>query len=215
MKEVLGPDIQAVLFDWDDTLVATIEAKWAEHKHVARTWYNKELLDEELREHWGKPLLTMICLLYETEDVNTALERIHQVHRDFPKRLFEETLGVVERLREDNKLVGILTAHTTVGFEYDLETLGVAPALFDYIQTSDNTLSHKPDPRVFDPAKQWLSRRGINPKETVYVGDGLYDMHAATRAGLQFIGIETGLVSKRRFRELGATAVSNLTDLIA
>jgi phosphoglycolate phosphatase len=50
----VAPGTRAVVFDHDDTLVATIEAKWAQHKHVARTWYGKALSDEELREHWGQ-----------------------------------------------------------------------------------------------------------------------------------------------------------------
>lgn len=162
---------------------------------------------------WGKPLLTLVGLLYETDDIDTATERIHQVHRNFPKRLFDETLGVLERFRQAGKLVGIITAHRTLGFEDDIEMLGVPRALFDYVQTSDDTVYHKPDPRVFDPTKDWLEGHGIDPKQAVYVGDGQLDMEAALGAGFNFIGIETGLVSKRQFREMGAVAISNLAEL--
>lgn len=43
MPKQFKDNIKAVFFDHDDTLVGTIEAKWAHHKYVARTWYGKEL----------------------------------------------------------------------------------------------------------------------------------------------------------------------------
>lgn len=48
--------IKAVLFDHDNKLVATKEAKWAHHKFVAQKFYGRELLDDDILPHWGKPL---------------------------------------------------------------------------------------------------------------------------------------------------------------
>ncbi|MBI3624027.1 HAD hydrolase-like protein [Candidatus Saccharibacteria bacterium] len=182
---------------------------------MARTWYNKELLDEELHHHWGKPLHEMVCLLYETDDVELALARNRLVRGDFPKVLFDETIGVLERLRARDKMVGIVTATSQNSIGYDMGTLGVPSALFDYVQTANDTDYHKPDPRVFEPTLEWLSRFAIRPHEVVYVGDGLHDMESASGAGLRFIGVETGLVSSEDFRRRGAVAIGSLTELVA
>jgi phosphoglycolate phosphatase len=214
MSEFIGPDIKAVLFDWDDTLIGTIENKWAQHKHVARTWYNKELLDEDLRRHWGKPLHAMVKLLYETGDVELAITRNQLIRAKYPKILFDHTLGVVTNLRAAQKIIGIVTAHTREGFNHDLNELGIPGNLFDYTQTSTDTEFHKPDPKVFEPAVEWLGRHRITPSETMYIGDGILDMEAARGAGLRFIGVETGLVKVEQFHELGAVAVKNLSELI-
>lgn len=65
--------IKGILFDHDDTLVGTIQAKWAQHKFLAKTFYRKTLTDNELHLHWGKPLTSLIRHLYETDDVDTAM----------------------------------------------------------------------------------------------------------------------------------------------
>lgn len=214
MSELIGDDIKAVLFDHDDTLVGTIEAKWAAHKHVAKTHYNKELLDEEIRQHWGKPLSTLVGLLYETNDIDTALKREMATHPDFPKRLFESTIGVLERIRQLGKFVGLVTATSRRSFVYDLDTLGIPLALFDYTHTEDDAVFHKPDSRVFEPAKQWLAQHDIVAEEAMYVGDGLHDKRAAEDAGFNFVGVATGLVTVEEFRKAGAKAVASLEDLL-
>ena len=65
--------IKAILFDHDDTLVATIQAKWAQHKFIAKTFYGKDLQDDEIRLHWGKPYSVLIRLLYNTDDVDSTV----------------------------------------------------------------------------------------------------------------------------------------------
>lgn len=214
MSKLIGPHIKAVFFDHDDTLVATIEAKWAQHKHVAKKHYNKELLDDELREHWGKPLTELVGLIFETDDLDLAMKRVLEVHRDFPKKLFDSTIGVLERLRQQNKLVGVVTGSVRESFEYDIDELGIPRALFDYTQTEEDSMYHKPDPRVFDQVIEWLSSHGIEPHEVVYVGDNYVDMQAAQAAGFEFIGAATGLVSVDDFTKKGAIAVSELSELV-
>lgn len=56
MNPRIADHIKVVLFDHDDTLVGTISTKWAEHKFIAKKYYQKELTDDEIRLHWGKPL---------------------------------------------------------------------------------------------------------------------------------------------------------------
>jgi HAD superfamily hydrolase (TIGR01549 family) len=210
----IGNHIRAVLFDHDDTLVSTIEAKWAEHKYIAKTYYGKRLTDDEIRQHWGKPLSVMVGLLYGTNDMNQAMAYNTAAYEDFPKKLEDDTIATLGHLHESGKKLGVITATHSSSLNYDFETLDIPRELFDYIQTEDNTSFHKPDPRVFEPALAWLGKLGIEPSEVVYVGDGLHDMEAALAAGFEFIGIATGLVTQDEFKANGATAISKLRDLI-
>lgn len=214
-RTMIGSKIKAVLFDHDDTLVGTIEAKWAAHKHVARTYYGKELQDDEIRMHWGKPLSALVGILYGTEDITSALEREMAHKADFPKILLEDTIATLKHFHEAGKKLGLITATSWRSFSYDLETMQIPKELFDYIQTEDDTAFHKPDPRVFAPALEWLKDHKIDPSEVVYVGDGLHDMKAALGAGFEFIGVGTGLVTQKEFAANGATAIKRLGDLIA
>jgi phosphoglycolate phosphatase-like HAD superfamily hydrolase len=216
MNRLPETEIRAVLFDWDDTLVGTIEAKWAQHKDIALTRYNHKLVDEDLRKHWGKPLHKMVEIMYAGDDFQGAIDSMMEQDDQglYPKVLFDQTIGVLERLRAAKVLVGVVTSHLKIGFDRDLVGLGVPTELFDYIQTADATHVHKPDPAVFDPAKHWLAQQTIAARNAVYVGDSMYDAQAATEAGLQFIGCTSGLVTADEFQKADIPAISNLKDLL-
>lgn len=205
--------IKVVLFDHDDTLVGTIEPKWAQQKYIAKAYYNKNLTEVELIEHWGKPLRALFGALYETEDLDRAMDLNLKHNEKFPKVLRDDTISTLKYLRKVGKKLGVITATHKWSLDYDLETLGIPRELFDYIQTEDNTKFHKPDPRVFDPVKAWLKKQNIRPSEVVYVGDGLHDMQAALEAGFEFIGITTGLVTQKDFKANGAAVIKKLADL--
>lgn len=214
MSKHIADHIQVVLFDHDDTLVGTIGSKWAQHKHIAKTFYNKDLTDEEIRLHWGKPFTQMICLLYGTDDVEQALAHNVATHKEFEKELFTATLPTLRHLKNIGKKLGIITATSRYSFEHDLAVHKIPKELLDYTQTEDDTGFHKPDPRVFEPTLRWLNSNKLAPEDVLYVGDGLHDMKAALGAGFNFLGVQTGLVGADEFMAAGAKSVEKLSDLL-
>jgi beta-phosphoglucomutase-like phosphatase (HAD superfamily) len=54
---------KAVLFDFDDTLVESRRMKWDHHKFAAKYFYNLDLTDDDIKEHWGKPMAELLRLL--------------------------------------------------------------------------------------------------------------------------------------------------------
>ncbi len=214
MEKYIRKTIKVILFDHDDTLVGTIEAKWAEHKYIAKKYYGKDLTDEELHKHWGKPLSIMIGLLYGTDNIVQAMDYVKITQNNFPKKIHDDTLVTLNYLKNAGIKIGVITATTRHSFNNDLKTLHIPEELFDYTQTEDDTSFHKPDPKVFEPVVSWLKQKGIKPSEVMYVGDGLHDMKAALGAGFEFIGVSTGLVTQSTFKNNGATAILKLSDLI-
>lgn len=210
----LYPSIKMVLFDHDDTLVGTLKAKWAQHKYIARTFYGKELQDDELRLHWGKPLTLLLELLYETDHVDMAMSYNVATRSQFPKTLFKDVKETLKILRNMGKKLGVVTATTRSNLEHDFKTLRIPKKLFDYIQTEDDTIVHKPDPHVFDQALDWMRGQDIQPHEVLYVGDHINDMIAARDAGIGFIGVGTGLFSIEEFTEHRARGINQLADLV-
>jgi phosphoglycolate phosphatase-like HAD superfamily hydrolase len=213
MADLIPDHIRAVFFDHDDTLVATREAKYAHHKHVALKHYGKTLTDADIEPHWGKPLKELVCILYSTDNAEEALANNAECHEDFPKLLYPYTISTLQHVHALGKKIGIITATSTFSFEHDLTLHGFPRKIIDYTQTSDDTPFHKPDPRVFEPAVAWLSQHRIKPEEVIYVGDGLHDMKAALGAGFHFIGVETGLVTAEQFKEHGATTIPTVGHL--
>lgn len=214
IMDQIGEHIKAVFFDHDDTLVGTIGTKWAQHKHVAKTHYNKTLTDDEITLHWGKPLGELVCLLYGTSDVEEAMAYNTACHEDFPKELFAATIPTLRHIKAAGKLIGIITATSRFSFEHDLTLHKIPREMLDYTQAADDTQFHKPDPRVFEPAINWLTQRQVSPEEVLYVGDGLHDMKAALGAGFNFMGVETGLVTADQFKSAGSSSVPTVADLI-
>lgn len=176
--------------------------------------YGKDLSDDEIKKHWGKPLKELVCLLYGTDDVEQAMAHNTACHEDFPKELFEATIPTLRHLKSAGKLIGIITATSRFSFEHDLSLHGVPRGILDYTQTADDTLFHKPDHRVFIPAITWLHEQHVLPDEVVHVGDGLHDMNAALGAGFNFVGVETGLVTADEFKTVKANSVPGIADLV-
>lgn len=213
----MGNDLgkyKAILFDHDDTLVNTIDAKWAQHKYIAKTFYDKELTNADIQPHWGKPLSILLKLLYTTDNIDIAMSYNIATREQFPKRLFNDTLKTLKNLKKMGIRIGLLTATVKLSLQHDFATLKIPPKLFDYVQTEDDTNYHKPDPKVFQPALSWLETLEIHPSQALYVGDSLKDMQAAVGAGLQFIGVTTGLTTIQEFRDNGVQTIERLSDLI-
>jgi len=214
MDEHIGDKIKAVLLDHDDTIVDTINTKWAQHKHIAKTYYNKDLKDDEIKLHWGKPLRELVSLLYDTSDGDQALAYTELHHTEFPKKVFTYSVPIFKHLKSLGKLIGVITATNRFSFEYDIKSHGISLKHFDYTQTAEDTAFHKPDPRVFDPAKAWLKEHKVKPSEVLYIGDGLQDMKAALGAGFNFLGVETGLITAEEFASAGVKSIPTLGHLL-
>lgn len=214
MSKHIPDHIKVVLFDHDDTLVGTFEPKSEHHKYVARTYYGKELSDQEIREHWGRPFRELVGLLYDTADIDQAIANNTACHETFPIVLFTASIPTLRHVKDAGRLIGIITAASRLSFEHDLTLHNIPRELLDYTQAADDTPFHKPDPRVFEPALRWLKEKGMKPSEVVYVGDGLHDMNAALGAGFSFVAVETGLVTAEQFKEVGVTSIPSVADLI-
>lgn len=214
MSGLIADHIKVVVFDHDDTLVGTIGPKRQQHKYIAKKHYNKDLTDAEIKMHWGKPFVEMMCLIYGTDDGGQALAYNTACHEDFPKELFAGTVDVLKHMKSKGLMVGVVTATIRFSFEHDLTLHKIPMSLIDYTQTSEDTSFHKPDPKVFEPLQAWLRARSISPNEVLYIGDGLHDMKAALGAGFNFLGVETGLVTSEQFTSAGAKSIPNVAQLL-
>lgn len=85
-------------------------------------------------------------------------------------------MPTLRQIKTAGKLIGIITATSQYGFENDLNVHQIPRELLDYTQTADDTSFHKPDPRVFEPALEWLAKRDIRPDEVIYIGRAGYDV---------------------------------------
>ncbi len=206
---------KAVIFDFDDTLVKTWVVKWNHHKAVAKQFYDIDLSDEQIREHWGKPFDTLIIHLYQNADSIENMRAANWSLEDqFLKEIHDGSLEVINSLLNKGIIIGIVTAAPKDFTLPDFVRLGFPVENIAVIQTADDTMVHKPDPDVFNPILEKLSARSIQKDEIVYVGDALTDFYAARDAGLDFIAVTTGLTTQDQFLNAGVLKIVNkITDL--
>src|SRR4051794_32758469 len=72
------------------------------------------------------------------------------------------------------------------------------------ITTADDVAAAKPAPDVF---VKGLEMGGIDPRRAVVVGDSIWDVRAATAAGVGAVTVETGGFSRHELAEEGAREV--------
>lgn len=84
------------------------------------------------------------------------------------------------------------------------ELLDVDAAL-EGATSSDDAEGSKPDPDIFEVA---MDRFDLDPDSTVAIGDAVWDARAAARAGIGFVGVESGGTSADQLRAEGARRVA-------
>jgi phosphoglycolate phosphatase len=206
---------RAILFDYDDTLVQTKESKFAALRAIAERHYALRLSDEAIRAHWGVPYRELFENLFGAVELDVArvIERYEAVNDEFPIEPHPEMPSVLRQLAT-RVPIGIVTSAGRSIVARQLARIGFDPAELAVFQAADDTVLHKPDPRVFEPALAVLAARGISPGHVLYVGDSLRDWQAARAAGLEFSGVLRGTTSAAEFDAVGAYYQQDLLGLL-
>lgn len=205
---------KVVAFDFDDTLVATIKNVWRQHKHVALTEFGVEITDDDMRRVWGRPFHSMVEDLYG-HPFATVEPHLLREKPNFPKEIFPKSKELLSVLKAAGKVVALVTSTNMRSLAGDFVHNAIEDDTFDHVFTIDDCEYHKPDKRVFDP----LLTHGYKPEEIVYIGDAATDFYAARDAGFGFIGVGTGLLGIKDFknldgwRESGAIAVDSIAEI--
>ena len=125
-----------------------------------------------------------------------------------------EAMGA--RLRSFAKAQDLLRTLADRGFEVvlatsapenELEMLRRTLDVEDAIATltsADDVASAKPEPDIVQVA---LQRAQAGPEEAIFVGDSIWDVQAAGRAGVATIGFRSGGSSEQELLDAGAIAV--------
>ena len=203
----------AFLFDLDGTLIDSV------YQHVL-AW--KEALDSEgvdvsvWRIHrkigMSGGLFTHM-LLRETglEITEERLTRLRDQHADAFNR--QHALGSVRPLPGSRALLDYLSAQdipwaiATSGrmktARHNLEALGVDPSKVTVV-TRDQVRHAKPDPDLFIAAAE---RLGVDIRQSLVIGDSVWDMLAAQRARALGVGLLCGGYGQDELQKSGAFRV--------
>jgi len=205
--------MKLALFDCDGTLVDSgrliheVMARTFEHHGHDRPHY------DATKSIIGLTLDTAIARIMGVEEIDDKIRAMTQHYKDIygPVRLepgFQEPLydGVAEMMatlaaREDT-LIGAVTGKSRRGLDLIRNTHGFEN-IFIVSRTADDCPS-KPHPAM---VLECCADAGVDPADTIVIGDSIYDMMMAKSAGAAALGVSWGYGEAPALAAAGADAV--------
>jgi HAD superfamily hydrolase (TIGR01509 family) len=199
----LGGSGSGVLFDVDGTLVDT------NYLHVIAWWQAFRSQGHDV------PMTRLHRTVGQGSDqfVSTILghddDKVADAHSDFYgqwKHQLVPLAGAADVLRMTKK-AGLSVVLATSASEDEAEHLTAAidaDDAIDIVTTKDDVDASKPDPDIVQTA---LEKAGLRADDAVFVGDTVWDVQAASRAGVRCVCVLSGGISQTELRDAGAIAV--------
>ena len=206
----------AVLFDIDGTLV---DSNYL-HVHAwQRAFTEAGLPVEAWRIHRsigmdGSALLDELSD-HAAEDVQKRLKDLHTRYYESGAALLTSLPGarpLLQRVADCDLQVVLATSAPDNELALLRSTLD-CDDLVSAITSAEDVEEAKPRPEIVEVA---LDKAGVTAAHAVFVGDTVWDVQAAQRAGVACIGVLSGGISRGELEDAGAAAVfENATDLLA
>jgi HAD superfamily hydrolase (TIGR01509 family) len=118
-------------------------------------------------------------------------------------RPFSGAAEAVVEMRDLGLAVVLATSSPADEIDKVVELLGIGDVV-TAVTTADDVDEAKPAPDVFLAA---LDAGSVDPRRAIVVGDSVWDVRAATAAGLGTVAVETGGFSRHELTEEGAREV--------
>jgi len=194
---------RGVLFDVDGTLVDT------NYLHTVAWWQafrsqGHDVPMTQLHRTVGQGSDRFVSSILGRDD-----EKVRDAHTDFYGQWKHRLVafdGAADLLRTTKK-AGLTVVLATSASEAEAEHLTAAidaDDVIDVVTTKGDVDASKPDPDIVDTA---LNKAGLDAGHAVFVGDTVWDVEAAGRAGLSCVAVLSGGISEAELRDAGAVAV--------
>jgi HAD superfamily hydrolase (TIGR01509 family) len=135
-------------------------------------------------------------------------DRVRDAHADFYGQWKHQLVAFPDaaRLLRTTKKAGCTVVLATSASEAEARHLTAAIAaddVIDVVTTNGDVDASKPDPDLVHAA---LSKARLRAEDAVFVGDTVWDVEAAGRAGVPCIGVLSGGIGADELRAAGAVA---------
>ncbi|MGI8649887.1 MAG: HAD hydrolase-like protein [Rubrobacter sp.] len=184
--------LKYVLFDFDGTLVDTIELIFQSMKHATSGILDREFSREVLLANVGQPLPVQMAE-FDPERVDELMESYRayndKVHEKYIKA-YPDIPQSLRRLGEAGVEIAVVTSKRRHSVELALTSFPELREAVDRFVTLEDTEKHKPDPEPLLKGLEMLG--GGDPAEAAYVGDAPFDVSAAKAAGMMSVAVSWG-----------------------
>jgi beta-phosphoglucomutase-like phosphatase (HAD superfamily) len=199
--------VEAILFDWDGTLVDSLGAFHRANARVMDAFglpFDEAVYRRNYVPDWR---LMYVRLGIPGDRLDEANELWHATFAEGTDVVaFDGVADALRALRDDGAQLGIVTAGDRSIVVPQLERTGLAELLPTRV-FGDDLPVHKPDPAPMRLALQMLDLED-RPEAAAYVGDAPTDMRMAATAGSRPIGITSVLGDPDELRAAGALEIA-------
>ena len=206
--------IDAVLFDWDGTLVNSAEASFLCYQAVFGGFgiaFDRDTYAATYSPNWERTYTAVGLPEDRWAEANTLW--VQSYCRE-TITLFEGARHEVERLAAAGLVQGLVTSGDRSRVERELAAHGLA-SFFSTLVCGSDQVAKKPHPEALLLALESLR---VPPKRAVYVGDSPEDVEMARSSGAWSIGIPGGFPNagalERSRPDLFATRLSDAVDAL-
>jgi pyrophosphatase PpaX len=171
------------LFDWDGTLVRTLEL-WIDQIGCQYEAYGLSATKAEIVRDFGdlKAPLKYGLPKHQLSEMQEAVNK--EMRRLLPEvAMFDGAEMMLRHLKSQGKQVGLITTSLRHNLDLLMGRHGIED-VFDVIVTSEDVKTHKPDPEGIQFA---MDRLHAEPSTTVMLGDSGFDLLAARNAGIDSV----------------------------
>ena len=209
-----GIQVQALLFDFDGTLIDASEAICSSFRAALGSPRGAQTPDALIRNMIGRPLRAMFADVHDgatSAEIDAYVERYREAFLPSSMAMSRPLPGVAETIRtlSNTYRLAIVTTRQSDGAVRMLQVHKLL-TFFETIVGLEHVQAPKPDP---EPVREALRRMQVAPAHAWMIGDTPDDVLAGRRAGVRTIGVTTGCHDTAALRMAGADAV--LEDISA
>ncbi|GLS91351.1 haloacid dehalogenase [Psychromonas marina] len=199
---------KVIIFDWDGTLMDSIDKIVACMQAAAIDCQLKEPTEDEIRHIIGLRLDKIMVQLFPGATSEQQSEMIQAYHFQYRKRDSHDTPfypGIklwLNELKKQGYLLAVATGKGRESLNRILDKFAVKD-LFAVTYCSDETAS-KPDPLMLNLI---LNDLGVDPSDALMIGDTSYDLEMANNANIDCLGVSYGVHSKDVLNQFNPIAI--------
>jgi pyrophosphatase PpaX len=192
--------LEAVLLDFDGTIVDTTELIYQSMRHATRKVLGREIGREVLMANVGQPLPRQMELLdpEKAQELLRAYSLFNEEHHDTLIREFPDVEDSLARLHQAGLNLAVVTSKRRPSVLMALDSF---PSLRDVVGvfvTMEDTTEHKPHPAPLLKGLELLGN--VPPEKAAYIGDAPFDVVAARAAGVVSVAVSWGAFTEEALR---------------
>lgn len=200
-----------IIFDIDGTLLDTIQTGLLSLQKTILELLGKKREIEELYRYFGIPSYQAVLEIgFEDPDYAATIWEEYFQSLTYLITPFKGVEEMLLELHSKGKNLGIVTSRNRAELYSDPHMERLLP-FFDCAICAEDSTKHKPNP---EPVLAYLNKTGASPKESIYIGDTIYDCQCGKSAGVDFALINHRGIDESNLKMNADYFVSSIKELL-